>query len=90
MNLRRTIHDLISAGLSVCVLEERAKGSGTKKVMMERFEAGVVTPASPIYLPGMVDIEGESFADMLPNLVLSLSASTTGFSIAECDVLSGR
>ena len=54
VNLRRTLRDLTDAGLSVVVCEELAPAPGASRARMkERFEAGVVTPASPLYVYGL-------------------------------------
>ncbi len=63
VNLRRTLRDLTDAGLSVVVCEELAPLPGRKT--KNRFEAGIVTPASPLYVYGLAladDAAGDAAA----------------------------
>ncbi|EIE20036.1 hypothetical protein COCSUDRAFT_58259 [Coccomyxa subellipsoidea C-169] len=80
-NIRRTLQCLVQeANLSVVVCEEapepRSYGSRTKQ--KQRFVAGIVTPAQPHYLYGLLD------ANMDPSLggtppILAIAASAGGY-----------
>lgn len=60
-NLRATLRTLTDAGFSVAVGEEAPQPFGLVKsrAPKERFVAGVVTPASPVYLNGYVELEAD-------------------------------
>ena len=60
-NLRATLRTLTDAGFSVAVGEEAPQPFGLVKsrAPKERFIAGVVTPASPVYLNGYVELEAD-------------------------------
>eukprot|EP00899_Mesostigma_viride_P008353 jgi/Mesvir1/17519/Mv08772-RA.2 len=86
MNLRRTLEDLLDAGLSVAVCEEKKEASAHRiksKERKTRFVAGVVTPAMRTYLHGTLD-EGvdPSFLHTSPPII-GLAASDRGFTLIE-------
>ncbi len=90
-NLRRTVQDLVQAGLSVCICEEAPdeaySGHARTRARKQRFLSGVVTPACPVYVHDMVEESGELAFEVHNHPVLSLAASSRGFSLAELDLL---
>ncbi|CAL8466240.1 g5776 [Coccomyxa elongata] len=84
-NIRRTLQCLVQeANLSVVVCEEapEPRTYGTRTKQKQRFVAGIVTPAQPHYLYGLLD------ANMDPSLggtppVLAIATSAGGYKVLE-------
>lgn len=98
-NLSRTLSDLISAGFSCVVCEEAPVpySYGARASRKERFVAGVVTPASPVYVHGLADGAlsaagapdlvgaggGAAAAGTTPRAVVGLAVSARGLTMVE-------
>ncbi|KAL4440153.1 hypothetical protein ABPG75_003154 [Micractinium tetrahymenae] len=84
-NLRRTVEDLVKAGLSVAVCEETPEpysyGSMRTK-QKQRFVAQVVTPANPHLLHGLVDEDVDEHFDEAPPL-LAVVPQVGGYTLLE-------
>ena len=86
-NLRRTLADLVDAGLSVAVCEEMPTPFtyGARAARKERFVAGVVSPASPIYCYGLAGEDADpDYASVPP--VIAVACSSRGYSVCEVHV----
>ncbi|KAK9800180.1 hypothetical protein WJX73_004187 [Symbiochloris irregularis] len=93
MNLRRTLRDLTSAGFSVVICEEAASpyAYGAKTAKKERYLAGVVTPASPNYLHGLMDDEGAAQVDLEPTPpLLAIVQTKNGYTVVEVHLVDRR
>ncbi|EFN52896.1 hypothetical protein CHLNCDRAFT_138439 [Chlorella variabilis] len=92
-NLRRTVDDLVSAGLSVVVCEEAPEpySYGSMRTRQkQRYVAAVVTPANPHLLHGLVDddtgrLERDINIDAAPPL-LALVPQVGGYTVLEVSV----
>ncbi|PRW39283.1 mitochondrial-targeted muts 1 [Chlorella sorokiniana] len=87
-NLRRTVEDLVNAGLSVAVCEEAPENYSyglAHKKQKDRYIAQVVTPASPHLLHGLVDEETDLLFDAAPPL-LALVPQVGGYTVLEVSV----
>ncbi|KAK9832926.1 hypothetical protein WJX74_001881 [Apatococcus lobatus] len=98
INLRKTLTDLVvEAGIPTVVCEEVPDEYtyGQRKSQKTRFVAGVVTPAQPQYMHGLVDGAADvSLEDAAP--LLGISASVGGYQVMEvrldthtCTVMEG-
>ncbi|KAL4438720.1 hypothetical protein ABPG77_006324 [Micractinium sp. CCAP 211/92] len=84
-NLRRTVEDLVNAGLSVAVCEETPEpySYGTMRTKQkQRFVAQVVTPANPHLLHGLVDEDVDEHFDEAPPL-LAVVPQVGGYTLLE-------
>ncbi|PSC67590.1 mitochondrial-targeted muts 1, partial [Micractinium conductrix] len=87
-NLRRTVADLVAAGLSVVVCEETPEGysyGSMRTKQKQRFVAAVVTPANPHLLHGLVDEDADLPIDAAPPL-LALVPQVGGYTVLEVSV----
>ncbi|BDA51431.1 probable DNA mismatch repair protein MutS at C-terminar half [Coccomyxa sp. Obi] len=84
-NIRRTLQCIVQeANLSVVVCEEapEPRTYGTKTKQKQRFVAGIVTPAQPHYLYGLLDANMDpSLGDTPP--ILAIATSTGGYKVME-------
>ncbi|PSC73121.1 DNA mismatch repair mitochondrial isoform X1, partial [Micractinium conductrix] len=88
LNLRRTVADLVAAGLSVVVCEETPEGysyGSMRTKQKQRFVAAVVTPANPHLLHGLVDEDADCQSMPAPPL-LALVPQVGGYTVLEVSV----
>lgn len=84
-NLRRTVMDLVEAGLSVAVYEESPEAysyGSTRTKQKQRYLAQVVSPASPHLVHGLVDEEGDVVLEAAPPL-LGIFSQAGGYGVVE-------
>lgn len=82
-NIRRTLRDLLDQGLSVVVCEEapedlsaKLRSKTLRQTGKQRYVAGVVTPAQPNYVVGLMDEDqDDGFQQMPPVLGVALGVS---------------
>ncbi|KAK9867742.1 hypothetical protein WJX84_006840, partial [Apatococcus fuscideae] len=86
MNLRKTLTDVVAeAGIPTVVCEEVPDEYvyGHRKSQKTRFIAGIVTPAQPEYMHGLVDGGTETSLDDAPPPLIGISASVGGYQVME-------
>ena len=86
VNLRRTLADLTGAGFTVLICEEDPIPYGSKSRKKTRRDAGVASPASPLYVHGLsldahADISSITSLDQAP--IIAVGTSARGFVLYE-------